>query len=68
MVHRQQGDTFGVDLAAKFAVLIAASAWATIATCRLWFGDIFGAHVAHQRPAVESVSGGRGGQRNDSDS
>lgn len=35
MVHRQQGDTFGVDLAAKFAVLIAASAWATIATCRL---------------------------------
>ena len=62
MVHRQQGDTLGVDLAAKFAVFNRRQRVGDHRHLQAVFGDIFGAHVAHQRPAVNEFQAGEVGK------
>ncbi len=52
VIHRQQRNTFGIDLSVKLAVFNGGERVSDHRDLKAVFRDVLRAHVAHQRPAV----------------
>ncbi len=62
VIHRQQGDTFGIHLPVEFAVFNRGQRVRDHGNLQTVLRHIFSAHVAHQRPAVDEFQAGEVGK------
>ena len=62
VVHRQQRNAVGVEVAVEFAVFDHRQRVGDKSHLQTVFGNVLGTHVAHQRPAVDQFQAGQMGE------
>ncbi|MNN38785.1 hypothetical protein D3C81_1527970 [compost metagenome] len=63
MVHRQQGDAIGAQVTIEFSVFNHRQCMGNECHLQAVLGNVLGADIAHQRPAVNQFQAGQMGKK-----